>query len=103
MLGDWVKVCEEMIKLIDEMKPEDRLNLVSGIASCNMALANSVNGWVRWLTDPRVMNEMKNEDLQEFFGEFQVLAKRFLRLDIKATKKYGPKEKKTKKADLMVV
>jgi len=102
-VSDWVKVCEEMIKLIDEMNPIDRLGLVSCIASCNTALANSVNGWVRWLTDPRVMNEMKNEDLKEYSDEFRVLAKRFLRLDIKATKKFGPKEKKTKKAEMMVV
>lgn len=102
-MNKWTKTTQHLIKQLEKIEPKDRLSLCSGIVSCNFALARSVNGWTSWLADPRTMELMTEEELQEIFGEFRKFAITFLKLDMEVTEKYGVKEATPKTENPMVI
>lgn len=88
----WTTGIKTLLKTIQNFKPADRLDYASAITICNIAMATSVNGWTRWLSDPRILNQISEKDLKKYFGEFQKIAKTFLELDVEATEKYQIKQ-----------
>jgi len=100
-LVEWTEASRKLLELLEKnTKDKDRLGLCSAITDRNMILARSVNGWTSFLADPRIMKVFSVDDLKEIEAEFDKVAKRFLKLDIKFTEKHGSKKsKKTEDAN----
>jgi len=101
---EWSEASRKLLELLKkDTKDKDRLGLCGAVTDRNMVLARSVNGWTSWLADPRIMKAFSIEDLKEVFEEFDAVARRFVKLDIKFTEKYGPKKQKKQKGDNLLV
>jgi len=96
-LEKWIKDCEKTLEEIKKFNPKDRLELVSSIAECNMAIKASAVGWQSWLTSPIVMKEFSKEELEAIFNKFKELTIEFLTLDIKNSKHIRRKAKRRRK------
>jgi hypothetical protein len=81
----WIRRVKEHIREIDNLDPEDRLELVSAISRCNYTIAGSVNGWAKWISDPSIMSKFTEENLRTILDEFKKVALPLLKNDIKWT------------------
>lgn len=90
---DWVALLEKTLKLMEKLKPEDRLNYVSAVAALNNIIVNSCNGWFQWLTSPRAMDDFSEDELKELFDFFRKVAKEFLESDLSWTRKKRKKHR----------
>jgi len=92
-IKEWIKKVERHLNTIKNYKTTDRLSTVSGITQCVSCIGGSVNGWISWLSDPRIMNSFNEDELIELFNEFKRLSIKMLELDIEWTKKKLNKKK----------
>jgi len=101
----WVEQIKEYRKQIAALKTKDRLETTASISKLHVSIAASLSGWLQWLKNPAIMNQLTHEELLETFKVFKKLAEEFLELDLKITravyrkqKKKGPKRRKKKDA-----
>lgn len=97
MLEKWIKQVEENKKEIQKLRTKDRLEIVSSIAKLHTAIVASLQGWVTWLRNPTVMNQLSEEELKETFEVFKKLAVDFLELDLKMSSSVLKKSSKGRK------
>jgi len=87
IVSDWVDETKQILTIIKEQNPKDRLEYVSSLVDLNMALARSVKGWDEWLRNPQIMAQLTEEELREVYEKFKPIAINFLELDIWITEK----------------
>ena len=71
---------------MEATKDRDRLELVNSILFGLGALGKSVGGWVQWLSNPSIMNNFSEEELEEMNKTITDFVKSFIEYDIKITK-----------------
>ncbi|MGQ9469266.1 MAG: hypothetical protein ACUVTD_05500 [Nitrososphaerales archaeon] len=77
----------ERKKSLEAMAPKDRLAYVEGCIQSLLALNQSVNGWMQWLSNPIKMSRFDEEELKTFFDKLRQFAIDFLDFDQKVTEK----------------
>ena len=82
---NWVVKVEDSIKMLEDLSPEDRLQLVDAIKKCWLAVQASQNGWLLWLNDVIFLNQFPKETLHTLFAEYRKQALDFLKFDIDAS------------------
>lgn len=93
----WIVELERDIKEIKDLEPIDRLGSTASIMKCASSISRSVNGWLNWAKDPRIMKiftEDQLNDMVNFFKEFSI---QMLNFDIEWTRK-ADKQYKSKVA-----
>lgn len=91
----WAKASKKVLKEIQGFKPIDRLGVVSGLYTCNLALFRSIRGWHEWLSNPAIMEKFTDKELTKVFSAFRTLTEGFLELDIITAKDHkAPKTPK---------
>ncbi len=100
-LEKWIQIIENVRAKIDSLPHKDRLEVCASMAKCVDALRNSSNGWLTWLAAPTTMNEFSEGELSEFFSQVREISRKFLDLDLYASRLLFSKvEKGTKKDDM---
>lgn len=80
----YMKMLENIIKQLEEYKPEDRLAFANGILMVINAMAGSIQGWSKWC-NINVMSSMNKEELEKCFEKMRTLAIEWLRCDYEIT------------------
>ncbi|MCP8314312.1 MAG: hypothetical protein H3Z53_08100 [archaeon] len=83
----WTAIVRERRKSIEAMTPKDRLGYVEGCIQSLLAINQSVNGWMQWLSNPIKMSKFDEEELRTFFDKLRQFAIDFLEFDQKVTEK----------------
>jgi len=83
----WTEIIKERRKSLDAMTPKDRLGYVEGCIQSLLAINQSVNGWMQWLSNPIKMSKFDEEELKTFFDRLKQFAIDFLDFDEKVTEK----------------
>ncbi|MGB9659415.1 MAG: hypothetical protein ACPLY9_02665 [Nitrososphaerales archaeon] len=83
----WTEIIKERRKSLDAMTPKDRLGYVEGCIQSLLAINQSVNGWMQWLSNPIKMSKFDEEELKTFFDKLKQFAIDFLEFDEKVTEK----------------
>ncbi|MEM2873691.1 MAG: hypothetical protein QXD82_05955 [Nitrososphaerales archaeon] len=83
----WTEIIKERRKSLDAMAPKDRLGYVEGCIQSLLAINQSVNGWMQWLSNPIKMSKFDEEELKTFFDRLKQFAIDFLDFDEKVTEK----------------
>lgn len=111
----WIEVSEkilEQLKLLDETKEKDRLELVRSLRYILSILQRSLFGWTQWVNNPDIMSIFSQKDLEKMTKRLSEFSKSFLEYDLemtalgvkkglKAPKK--PKNKREENADRFYV
>jgi len=84
-MDKWINRVKATIKEIESMFPKDRLGYVNGINKCNKAILASYMGWNTWLTNPSIMNDFDESELEQILSEFKEIATKILKNDVKWT------------------
>jgi hypothetical protein len=87
MAESWTAIIRERRKSIEAMLPKDRLGYVEGCIQSLLAINQSVNGWMQWLSNPIKMGKFGEEELKTFFDKLRQFAMDFLEFDQKVTEK----------------
>ncbi|MGQ9718700.1 MAG: hypothetical protein ACUVWK_02480 [Nitrososphaerales archaeon] len=95
----WTAIIRERRKSLEAMTPKDRLGYVEGCIQSLLAINQSVNGWMQWLSNPIKMSKFDEEELRTFFDMLKEFAMNFLDFDQKVTEK-DERGKERPKADL---
>jgi hypothetical protein len=95
----WTAIIRERRKSLEAMTPKDRLGYVEGCIQSLLAINQSVNGWMQWLSNPIKMSKFDEEELRTFFGMLKQFAIDFLDFDQKVTEK-DERDKERPRADL---
>lgn len=88
MAERWVQECErvlEEIKKLEDMKGQDRLEMVRRIRFTIFALQRSLSGWIEWVDNPDVMASFSLEDLKEISRNLSKLTQLFIQYDCEIT------------------
>lgn len=85
-LKQWVKDLEKTKKSIKKLTTDDRLKTCASIAKLHTAILASMQGWLAWLKNPTVLDQLSEEELKETFEVFKKLALEFMDLDLKMSK-----------------
>jgi len=83
----WATIIRDRRKSLEVMTPKDRLGYVEGCIQSLLALNQSVNGWMQWLSNPIKMGKFEEEELKTFFDKLRQFAIDFLDFDQKVTEK----------------
>jgi len=104
MSGDWVQDCKailEQIKKLENVKGQDRLDMVRTIRFILHALQRSVSGWLQWADNPDIMANFTHEELLEINKNLAKLTRSFVEYDAEITslteKDLTAKEKKARR------
>jgi len=87
MSESWTAIIRERRKSLEAMLPKDRLGYVEGCIQSLLAINQSVNGWMQWLSNPIKMGKFGEEELKAFFDKLRQFAMEFLEFDQKVTEK----------------
>lgn len=88
MSEHWIEVSEkilEQLKLIEETKEKDRLELVRSLRYILSVLQRSLFGWVQWVNNPDIMSIFSQKDLEEMTKRLSEFSKSFLEYDLEIT------------------
>ena len=111
----WIEVSEkilEQLKLLDETKEKDRLELVRSLRYILSILQRSLFGWTQWVNNPDIMSIFSQKDLEKMTKRLSEFSKSFLEYDLEMTAlgaKKGlkspkkPKNKREENADRFYV
>jgi len=87
MSEEWV---ERTTRLLNDLKslPEsrDRLEALDHMMFAHALINRSLEGWRKWLNNPRIMMLFTLNELNEFERVFRETAETFLECDLKATR-----------------
>jgi hypothetical protein len=83
----WAEIIRERKKSLEAMAPKDRLGYVEGCIQSLLAISQSINGWMQWLSNPMKMSKFNEEELKTFFDKLKQFAVDFLDFDQKVTEK----------------
>ncbi|MEM3437323.1 MAG: DUF2153 family protein [Nitrososphaerales archaeon] len=83
----WTEIIRERKKSLEAMAPKDRLGYVEGCIQSLLAINQSINGWMQWLSNPMKMSKFDEEELKTFFEKLRQFAVDFLDFDQKVTEK----------------
>ncbi|MEM3768915.1 MAG: DUF2153 family protein [Nitrososphaerales archaeon] len=83
----WTEIIRERKKSLEAMAPKDRLGYVEGCIQSLLAINQSINGWMQWLSNPIKMSKFDEEELKTFFEKLRQFAVDFLDFDQKVTEK----------------
>lgn len=83
----WTEIIRERKKSLEAMVPKDRLGYVEGCIQSLLAINQSINGWMQWLSNPMKMSKFDEEELKTFFEKLKQFAIDFLDFDQKVTEK----------------
>jgi len=108
----WTDICKDIIKKIEAMKPNDRLEYASCVADLLFTIARTVKGWNQWYAmefnkpfERNPLSEIPEEQFKQIFEFFKTVALNMLKFDItvtavaekKAEEEAKKQEKKPKK------
>lgn len=88
MSGSWVKDCKRILdhmKELEDIREQDRLDMVRTISFILHALQRSVSGWMEWVSNPDVMATFSLEELEEVSKNLTKLTQPFIEYDCKVT------------------
>lgn len=85
-LDKWIEVIENVRAKIDKLPSKDRLDVCSSMVKCVDAVRNSSTGWLTWLTAPATMAEFSEVELAGFFEQIRDISRKFLDLDLYASR-----------------
>lgn len=88
MSGRWVQDCKrilEQIKKLEDIKGQDRLDMVRRVRFILHALQRSVSGWIGWINNPDVMANFSLEELKEISENLAKLTQSFIEYDCEIT------------------
>ncbi len=85
-LDKWIEIIESVRAKIDKLPCKDRLDVCASMTKCVDAVRNSSTGWLTWLTAPTTMNEFSEDELSEFFKQICDISRKFLDLDLYASR-----------------
>lgn len=88
MSEHWIEVSEkilEQLKLIEETKEKDRLELVRSLRYILSVLQRSLFGWVQWVNNPDIMSIFSQKDLEKMTKRLSEFSKSFLEYDLEMT------------------
>ncbi|MEM3382535.1 MAG: hypothetical protein QXL52_04315 [Nitrososphaerales archaeon] len=83
----WTEIIRERKKSLESLAPKDRLGYVEGCIQSLLAINQSINGWMQWLSNPIKMSKFDEEELKTFFEKLRQFAVDFLDFDQKVTEK----------------
>jgi len=76
----------DRIKSLEEVEGKDRLELVRSIRFILGALHRSLFGWMQWVSNPDIMINFTQEDLEKMNKNLSKLVWSFIEYDLEATK-----------------
>ncbi len=88
MSEHWIEVSEkilEQLKLIEQTKEKDRLELVRSLRYMLSVLQRSLFGWVQWVNNPDIMSIFSQKDLEKMTKRLSEFSKSFLEYDLEMT------------------
>jgi hypothetical protein len=88
MSGRWIQDCKrilDQIKRLEDVKGQDRLDMVRTIRFTLYALQRSVSGWIEWINNPDVMARFSLEELKEISKNLAKLTQPFIEYDCEIT------------------
>ena len=91
MSGNWIQDCKKIldqIKELDDLKEQDRLDMVRTIRFTLFALQRSLSGWLEWINNPDIMSSFSLEELKEISKNLAKLTQPFIEYDCKITSSY---------------
>ena len=104
MSGNWIQDCKrilDQIKRMEDVKGQDRLDLVRNIRFTLHALQRSGSGWIEWVDNPDIMANFSLEELLEINKNLAKITRSFIEYDAEITslteKDLTAKEKKARK------
>jgi len=83
----WTAIVNERKKSLKSLAPKDRLGYVEGCIQSLLAVNQSINGWMQWLSNPMKMGKFEEEQLEMFFKKLRQFALDFLEFDRDVTEK----------------
>jgi len=83
----WGAIIRERKKSLENLAPKDRLGYVDGCIQSLLALNQSINGWMQWLSNPMKMSKFEEEELELFFNKLKHFTLDFLEFDRDVTEK----------------
>lgn len=83
----WGAAIRERKKSLENLVPKDRLGYVEGCIQSILAVNQSINGWMQWLSNPMKMGKFEEEELKLFFDKLKQFALDFLEFDRDVTEK----------------
>jgi len=97
---NWKKELKQHIKNIQETKVKDRLDVCAAMGFMFAVLQESVNNWLKWLSNPTIMKEFSEEELKEFYDIVRKTSIELLEIDYNSTDKYDEVIKKVSKNEV---
>ena len=88
-MSEWIQASKkllEKIKLEDETKDRDRLDLVKSNLFLLRALQGSMFGWMQWFNNADVMATFPREELEKINKKLSEFARSFIEYDLEVTK-----------------
>ncbi len=88
MSGRWVQDCRKIvdqIKKLDDIKGQDRLDMVGKIRFILYGLQRSVSGWIEWIDNPDIMANFSLEELKKISKNLAKLTQSFIEYDCEIT------------------
>ena len=80
------------------MKVKDRLDVCAALGYSFMTLHESINNWLKWISNPLVMKEFSEQELKDFYNVIKKNVVELLELDYESTDKYDEVIKKAEKS-----
>jgi len=97
---NWLKLVDRTIKYINEADVKDpKLALIFSIQRLLSIVNSSVNGWNKWVSSG-ILDELKEDEVQEIYDSLETFTLGFLEFDKKWTKKVEKKMQKIKEKKL---
>ena len=91
----WSDVCDNMLKKIQAMKPEDRLEYSSCISDFVYAITISMQGWNQWYTAEfnkhfgrKPLSEISEKEFKRMFDTLQRITINVLKLDKRISQQF---------------
>ena len=89
ILSEWINASKKMlekIKLAEEEKDRDRLELVKSTLFLVRVLQRSMWGWMQWLNNADVMARFSQEELEKINKRLSEFTRSFIDYDLEVTK-----------------
>jgi len=88
-MSEWIRASEKMlekIKLEDEAKDRDRLELVKSTLFLVRVLQRSMWGWMQWLSNADLISRFSQEELEKINKKLSEFTRSFIEYDLEVTK-----------------
>ena len=82
-LKDSIRAIEGLIRRLERLKPEDRLEALSNISECLESIQGMINGFHFWIQTPEFMGLFSEKETSGLFNSIREIAVELLRLGAK--------------------